>query len=70
MGGPRETIHLQILCQTEPLSPPTSMPLAVNNLPNEETLAGIWKKKKEDVYRVKLVQDGRRSDLPYIQAMR
>ena len=28
------------------LARPRALPLAVNNLPNEETLAGMWKEKR------------------------
>lgn len=57
------------------LAHPRTLPLAVNNLPNEETLAGMWMKKENQGRvckegRVKLVEAGRLSDLPYIQAMR
>lgn len=53
------------------LARPRSLPLAVNNLPNEETLAGMWKEKKRRWIGGEAVQEeGPLTDLSYIQAMR
>lgn len=49
------------------LDRPRALPLAVNNLPNEETLAGMWKEKQRGRW---IGWSLERSDLPYNQAIR